>query len=98
MSDLIKKAVYFGLGMTLAGKEKIDQFVDELVRKGDLAPSESRELAARLIEKGEAEQERIRRLVREQLQKLLGELNVATGQDIDRLERRLRALESERSE
>ncbi|TMV50188.1 polyhydroxyalkanoate synthesis regulator [Paenibacillus mesophilus] len=94
MNDLFQKALSFGIGITVASKEKIEQAVDELVKKGQLAPSESKEMVDRLIEKGEEQKEDIKRLVRENMQKLFTELHVATKEDIGRLERRLEQLEA----
>ncbi|MDF2717485.1 MAG: synthase subunit [Paenibacillus sp.] len=94
MNDLFRKAVSLGIGITVASKEKIEQAVDELVKKGELAPSESKELVNRLIEKGEEEKEDMKRIVRENMQKLFAELHVATKEDIGRLERRLALLEA----
>lgn len=94
MNELLKKALSLGIGITVASKEKIESIVDELVKKGEVAPSESRELVTRLIEKGEESQEEMKRVIRETLQKLLADLQVATKQDIERLEQRLSQLET----
>lgn len=42
MSDLFKKAISLGVGLTIVSKEKVEKVVDELVKRGELAPSESR--------------------------------------------------------
>lgn len=94
MNDLFKKALSLGIGITVASKEKIEQAVDELVKKGQLAPSESSELVNRLLEKGEEEKENMKQFVRENMQKLFAELHVATKEDIGRLERRIAQLEA----
>jgi polyhydroxyalkanoate synthesis regulator phasin len=98
MSDLIRKAMSLGIGITIMGKEKIEQVVDELVSKGEIAPSESKELVTRLIEKGEDQKVEMKRVVKENMLKLLDELHVATKQDIERLERRLDQLEARQSD
>ncbi|GAA3404401.1 phasin family protein [Paenibacillus hodogayensis] len=93
MNELIRKALSLGVGITVASKEKIESVVDELVKKGEVAPAESGELIASLIAKGEEGQSEMKRLAREQLQKLLAELHVATRSDIERLEQRIAKLE-----
>ncbi len=94
MNDLLKRALSLGVGITTAGKEKVEKYVDELVRTGELAPSESKELVARLVRKGEEQQHELKQFVKEQLRQMLSELRVATKDDVERLERRLAALES----
>lgn len=44
MSDLFKKAISLGLGLTVVSKEKIEKTVDDLVKRGELAPGESKAL------------------------------------------------------
>jgi len=94
MNELLKKAVSLGVGLTVTGKEKIEKYVDELVRTGQVGPAESTELVARLMQRGEEQQAELKRVVKEQLHQLLGELRVATKEDVERLERRLSALEA----
>ncbi|MEF3301542.1 phasin family protein [Paenibacillus sp. GYB003] len=94
MNEIVKKMLALGIGITVASKEKIESVVDELVKKGEVAPAESKELVARLIEKGEESRQEMGRTMRETMQKLLAELDVATKQDIERLEQRLDRLEA----
>lgn len=90
MSDILKKAFSLGVGLTIVSKEKIEQVVDDLVKKGELAPSESKQMIARLLEKGEEEQNELKRMVQEQVKKVLDSLDVATKQDLQELELRLK--------
>jgi polyhydroxyalkanoate synthesis regulator phasin len=94
MNELLKKALSLGVGLTVLSKERIEQTVEDLVKKGEVAPDESKELVTRLVEKGEQQQSEIKRMMQEQLHKVLGELNVATKEDISRLEQRLEKLEA----
>ena len=97
MNDLFKKAISLGVGLTIASKERVEKVVEELVQKGEVAPAESKELVAQLIQKGEEGQSDLKRMMREQLQKLLAELNVATKEDVERLEKRIDRLEQPNS-
>lgn len=93
MNDLIRKALSLGIGITAASKEKLESYVGELVKKGEIAPEQSKQLVASLIQRGEEEQGELKRFIREQLQKLLGDMHMATKQDIERLEHRIEKLE-----
>ncbi|MEK3733106.1 MULTISPECIES: phasin family protein [Paenibacillus] len=93
MSDLFKKAISLGLGLTVVSKEKVEKIVDDLVKRGELAPAESKALVERLVERGEAEQSQIKSYIYEQVQKVLKELDVPTESDIASLEQRIAALE-----
>jgi polyhydroxyalkanoate synthesis regulator phasin len=91
MSDMLRKAISLGLGLTAYSREKAQQFVDEMVLKGELGKNESKDVINQLIEKGEQQQFEIKRMVQEQVKKVLDELDVATKQDLRDLEQKLSA-------
>jgi polyhydroxyalkanoate synthesis regulator phasin len=94
MKDLINKGLAFGLGLAVVSKEQIEKLVDELVKKGDVSAAESKELARKLFEKGEAEKKEMNVRIHEQLEKLLKDLNIPTKADLERLEQRIQDLEN----
>jgi polyhydroxyalkanoate synthesis regulator phasin len=89
MSDILRKALSLGLGITAVSREKIQQFVDELVDKGEMAQNESKDMVNRLIARGEEQQNEIKRMVQDQVKKILANLDVATKQDLINLEKKL---------
>jgi len=93
MSDLFKKAISLGVGLTIVSKEKVEKVVEELVKRGELAPSESKALVDRLVERGEEERGAIKSAVHEQVQKVLKELKVPVQSDMAELELRIAVLE-----
>lgn len=82
MSDLFKKAISLGVGLTIVSKEKVEKVVDDLVKRGELAPSESKALVDRLIERGDEERGAFKSVVQEQVQRVLKELKVPVQADI----------------
>jgi Uncharacterized conserved protein len=94
MKDLINKGLAFGLGLAVVSKEQIEKLVDELVKKGDVSAAESKELARKLFEKGEAEKKEMNARIHEQLEKLLRDFNIPTKADLERLEQRIQDLEN----
>jgi len=93
ISEVLKKAVALGLGVTAMSKEKAERLVEEMVRKGEVRPNESQELLTRLLQRGEEERTELKKIVQEQLRNVLAELRVATKDDVERLNERLSALE-----
>ncbi|MBY9077714.1 phasin family protein [Paenibacillus sp. HN-1] len=93
MSDLFKKAISLGVGLTVVSKEKVEKAVDELVKRGEVAPTESRALVDRLIERGEEERSAFKSAVQEQVQRVLKELDVPVKSDVAALEERIAVLE-----
>lgn len=98
MSDLLKKAISLGWGLTIVSKEKIEKTVEELVKRGELAPTESKDLIERLVERGEEEKSQFKDFLREQVQRILTELHVPSGKQVADLERRIEELERKLAE
>ncbi|WP_160032665.1 phasin family protein [Paenibacillus sp. An7] len=97
MSDLFKKAVSLGLGLTLVSKEKVESVVGDLVKRGELAPSESKALIDKLMERGNEEQTGFKKMIEGQVEKVLIDLGVPTKTDVNRLNMRIEELEQKLS-
>lgn len=82
MRDAFKKGIALGIGLAVAGLEKAEQVIDELVKKGEITRDEAKEVLKTYQKKGEEKQRTI-----------LKDLNFATQDDIARLEARIEALE-----
>ncbi len=93
MSDLLKKAISLGWGLTMVSKEKIEKTVEDLVKRGEVAPAESKDLIDRLVERGEEEKSQFKDFLREQVQRVLTELHVPSENDVANLEQRIASLE-----
>ncbi|WP_025680305.1 phasin family protein [Paenibacillus massiliensis] len=98
MSDLLKRAISLGWGLTVVSKEKVERIVDDLVKRGELAPTESKALIERLMSRGEEDLGHVKTLVREQIARGLEELDVPSQKDIRALEQRIAVLESQIAE
>ncbi|AKP47047.1 MULTISPECIES: phasin family protein [Bacillus] len=93
--DLIKKGLSFGLGLAVTSKEQAEKFVNDLVKKGELSLEESKDMVNQLIQRGEEEKKGLQRIVREQIKQILNELDLATKEDIQKLEQRIQKLEND---
>ena len=96
MLDFIKKAIFIGAGLASLTADKIEEAVEEIVKKGEITEKQGRDLLQELLEKsGKARKEmteRMDRLIQEKLQKL----NVPTRNEVDELKGRVEQLEKER--
>jgi polyhydroxyalkanoate synthesis regulator phasin len=97
MMDFIKKGLAFGLGLAVTSKEQAEKLVNEMVKKGELSKEESKEMIHQLIQRGEQEKNELKLIMRDQLKKMIDELNLASKDDIRRLEQRIQNLENEAS-
>jgi len=93
MIDLVKKAMFAGVGAAVVTKDKVEESVQELVQKGKISSEEAQKLSERIVEKGEKETEEARQEASKLFTEFLNRAQVATQDQIDALEQRVRDLE-----
>jgi len=96
MESLLGRFLLSGLGVLALTQEKIEEFIEELTKKGEIAQRENKELLTEIIEKGEEKRKEIEGKIREKVKKALSQMNVATKDDIQKLEKRIQILEKKR--
>ncbi|SFA40156.1 Polyhydroxyalkanoate synthesis regulator phasin [Parageobacillus thermantarcticus] len=89
----MKKWLAFGLGLAVIGKEQVEKFVDELVKKGELSLEEAKDIMDQWIRQKEERKAELQRIVHEQLKQMVDKLDLATKEDIRKLEQRIENLE-----
>ena len=52
MKNLFQKGITMGLGLAMMGKEQVEKVVDELVAKGEVPVSDSKNLVNEIMNKG----------------------------------------------
>lgn len=92
MFDLFKKTVLMGLGAVTITKEKAEQIVDELVKKGELAKDERSKAIKDLLKKAEEQEKLLIDKVSAEVNKAIVKLGVPTKKDLERLEKKIDEL------
>lgn len=95
MKDTIKKGMALGLGLAVASKEQAQKMMDDLVKKGEMTRQESKEFMNDALKKGEEKQTEMDSMMHERMAKMLSDLNVATKEEVKRLEHRIVELENQ---
>jgi polyhydroxyalkanoate synthesis regulator phasin len=96
MESLVGKFLLSGLGVLVLTEEKIEKFIEELTKEGEITQKGKKELLTEIIEKGEEKKKEIEGKIREKVENILSQMNVATKNDIQKLEKRIGALEKKR--
>ncbi|MBD3246072.1 MAG: polyhydroxyalkanoate synthesis regulator [Candidatus Omnitrophica bacterium] len=94
--EMMKKALGLGLGMLVLTREKAEEVVQELVKKGKIAENEGSGLIDELVRKGEQQQEEVEEKIAGMVEATVKKLNLATKDDIAGLKAELRALREEK--
>lgn len=90
MSDIIKKTILAGLGAFTLTREKAEDLIEDLVKKGELTREEKPNILSDLIKATEKRKDEARNFVKEEVQKILKTLNIPTRDEINALEKRLK--------
>ena len=93
MAGLIEKSLLLGLGVMTLTRDKAVQVVNRLVEEGEVKRHEAPNIIDKLVARGEEEREELRRLVREEFDKL--NLNVsppASRKDVEELSQKIDEL------
>jgi len=98
MLDAIHKMFLDGVGLAAMTKHKIDEHVKELVEKGKLTEKEGRELAEDVLKKSKQAKKDIEKQVEKQVQQTLQTLQIASKEDVEKLEARIEKLEADKTE
>ncbi len=93
MLEFVKKAIFISAGLASMTAEKIEEAVEEIVKKGELSEKQGKEFIQDLKEKSANAKkelgERIEKMVRETLRKL----SIPTRKEVDELKARIEELE-----
>ncbi len=99
--DVVRKALLAGIGV----QEKVKEFIDELIKKGELSEAEGAKLIREWTEKAEKSTEGLRQSLTELVNSTLEKMKLPTREEIERLEKkidrlseRLKKLEGEKAE
>ncbi len=88
IAEVIKKAMLVGLG----AQEKAKEFVEELVKAGELSKSEASSLVKEWTTKAEEGTKEFDKRMKDTVANVLEKLNIPSRDDIERLEKKVQAL------
>jgi len=77
VKEFMEKSLNFGLGLAVYSREKIEEMVEDMVRRGEVAQKDARQFAGDLVKKGEEQRNEMRRMIREEVAAALKEACVA---------------------
>ncbi|GAW91815.1 phasin family protein [Calderihabitans maritimus] len=93
MLEWLRKGFLLGLGAMSLTREKAEQLVEDLVKKGQVSTDEAKQFVEQLVERGREEREQLRGTVQSEVQKVRDELGLVTRKELEELEARVKALE-----
>lgn len=86
--DVVRNAMLAGFGV----QEKVREFVDELVKKGELSESQGAKLVKEWSEKVQKNTEDMSKTLNDVISKTLSKMNLSTKDDIEKLTQKIDTL------
>ncbi|OPL16769.1 MAG: hypothetical protein AVO39_00360 [delta proteobacterium MLS_D] len=93
MSNLIRKGMLMGFGILSLTREKAEEWIDELVRRGEISEKEGREAVDEFVEKSKEMRRDLSSRVESAVEEAVKKMNLATRDDLDKLKKKITALE-----
>ncbi|MEE4165214.1 MAG: hypothetical protein V2I35_04385 [Desulfocapsaceae bacterium] len=92
MIDLVKKAMFTGIGVMSLTKEKVEELAAEFVEKGKLSEQEGKKLVDEMMKRSEESKDEVKKQIEQVVQTTLGKMDIVTKSDLRELKDELAAL------
>jgi len=93
MLDFIRKRTLAGAGLAIVTTEKIQEFADDLVKKGEMTEKEAREAVNEYVEKSKQAKKDLEGKMEQWVTGFLNRMNIPTRKELDEIKERLARLE-----
>jgi polyhydroxyalkanoate synthesis regulator phasin len=93
MFELLKKTYLAGLGLATLTKDRIEEIVDELVKRGEVAEKDRKQVMDELLARARDEQQKLSTTIKESVKKVVGEMRVPGQEQWEDLVKRVEDLE-----
>ena len=91
--DIVKKAMLLGLGVISLTKEKAEEVVDDLIKRGEVSREERFKMVDKLLKEAEKQEEELTGKISEIVQKAITKIGLATKKDLEDILKRLEEIE-----
>ena len=92
--DIIRRAVLLGLGVISLTKEKAEEVVDDLIKRGEIASGERFKTVDTLLKEAEKQEKELERKIAGTVQKIVADLGLPTKKELEEISKTLKKIES----
>lgn len=89
MVDLVKKAMLAGIGAFVVTREKVEDLVDDLIKRGELSKGDRAKFVRELVGKAEARSQEVKRWVDERVKVGMFKFKMAKAEEVAALSKRV---------
>ncbi len=91
--DIIRRTVLLGLGAVALTKDKAEELVDDLIRRGEVKSGEKFKTVDDLIQEAEKQERELDRKIAGCVQRVVADMGLPTRKDLDEILITLRNIE-----
>lgn len=95
MEETLKKLVYAGVGLAAQATEKIEETVNELVKKGKISDKEGKKIVDDFFKKSEKKKDSYETKFKAAIQEVTEKFNYVKKADYDKLAKKIAELEKQ---
>lgn len=95
MEETLKKLVYAGVGLAAQATEKIEETVNELVKKGKISDKEGKKIVDDFFKKSEKKKDSYESKFKSAIQEVTEKFNYVKKADYDKLAKKIAELEKQ---
>ena len=93
--SILKKTLLAGLGVYSLSREKAQEFMDDLVKRGELSKDEGSKFVKAMVDKAEEETAFVKKMIDERINQVMSVIRPSVDEEIKRLEDKIDALTKE---
>ena len=93
MEETLKKLVYAGVGLAAQATEKIEETVNDLVKKGKISDKEGKKIVDDFFKKSEKKKDSYESKFKSAIEEVTAKFNYVSAKDFDALVKRVAKLE-----
>ena len=93
MKDFIRKSMLVGMGLATVTREKIEQTIDELIKKGEMSEKEGKEAIDELVEKSKEVKKELTDKIENIVSDTLKKLNIPSREEFQELKDKVEGMD-----
>ena len=93
--SILKKTLLAGLGVYSLSREKAQEYMDDLVKRGELSKDEGSKFVKTMVDKAEEEAAFVKKMIDERVNQILSMMKPSVDEEIQRLEKKIEQLSKE---
>ena len=97
-TDTLRKIGLFGIGIAAITQEKLEEFAQEMIKKGEMNREEGKLFVVEVLLEKDMQLKEIEEKINQKIKDIIDNSGIATKKDIQALEERLEILEKDITE